>query len=343
MKKILKIGTPLITSYPMIANRFSILGVEPIKAKKYLCNNYINLIAISSWNNEENYSSSFIDTYLDSFYQKCPFLKYSGILRYTVQRKYKDLSDYIEEEIGHNNYLYLILNNYFLSCSPSYRNEHRMHDTLIYGYDKEKQIVMISDFYNYKYVNTTVSYDEINDGFKYYFYDNDYRGKQMGEIISIIKLMDFPNGLDYDINIEEIYQKTEDYVNSSNSYPIMLEDVFYKNRVKKYGLDYYDILNKNFNSEQILDHRWIYVLLDHKRAWNIRLNYLVEKGYIKSNRYPKIMDECNELYHFTKVILYLILKCNINRDNELKLNIVKKCEELKNKDYQFMKDILSLL
>lgn len=344
MRKVLEVAVPLITSYPMIANRFAILGIDTVNAQKYLSNNYINLIAIYNMDNKENYMGTFIDTYLKSFYENCPLLEYSGVIRHTVLQKYEKLTDFIENAINKGYYLYLILNNYFLKCSHSYNKNHRMHDTFIYGYDKDKKIVMVADFYNFKYTNSIASYDEVNNSFLYYFYDPEYPGRQMGDIITQIKLTKAYNDIVYDININGIRQQLENYINSCNNCEILLEGIFYEQYLKKYGLNYYETLNVYLvDTGRELDHRWAYTLLDHKRAWLIRLKCLESDKFINQNTYLRLESDFQKLFNSTKIILNNILKFNILNNDKLLSSINDKCSRLREEDERIMRQVLKIL
>jgi len=346
MEKILEVAHPLITSYPTIANRFTILSTDVINAKKYLSNNFINLIAINLNKTSGHYISSFIDVHLKSYHDNCPFLEYSGIIRHLAVRESENLTDFIELMIDKKYYLHLVLNNYFLSCSEFYNKKHFMHVTLVYGYDRENQTVMIADFYSHgKYTYSSVSYQEINDSYKYYFSDaikHQPEIAQLGDIITKINIVE--DNIDYEINIDQIKKQVEHYINSSNSYEFLLDDTNHDHIKKIYGLSYYDVL-KIFSEEgrRNFGRRWAYTLLDHKSAWLIRLKSLYTERFIDAQTYSKLDSDFQELHNSTNILLNSILKYNYTFDDELLRRVIKRCSELKDKDESIMQNLLNVL
>ena len=345
MRKVLDLGEPIITSYPPIADLFSILGTNANIAKQYLSNNFINLTTVC-WEPEDQFHMGyFSDMLLESFGQNCNLLSYKNENRHYAMREYEKLTDYIEEMIINDYYLSLLVNSFFLPCSPRYRKEHFMHNTFIYGFDRDLQQIMVADFYYHgKYTRETVSYEEINKGYKFFFHAvGSNKWSELENSITKMKFLECDNNPNIEIDIGSIKMQICDYLNSSNKAILNAHSVLFRGKMS-HGLSYYEsLLYMLNNNPEYLDKRLFYILLDHKKAWSVRTEVLYEKYNYNSSKYHDIQNGIYEMQKSSQMLLNMVLKYNYFNSTDLFERIMGKLVELRDEDEKVTHNIMELL
>jgi hypothetical protein len=328
MKSILPVTHPPITSFPAIANTLSILWNNEEKVLPWLCDRFIQLIIrpYHPITRADFYEQAETDNYIIPVYS-CPFL---GWLRNNqTTAHFNKFTDYIEYQISQGYYLDSCLDNFYLKCSRDYEKKHFIHTTFVYGFDKEKKHVYISDFYdNGKYVRESVSYEDINKSIE----GIDY-------LINLYKYQDF----DYLFNINQLKIFVEDYINCRDSLNKFEFSCANFNKDNLYGLNFYDYIIDVFCKEEKLDLRPFHILSDHKVMMRIRLGYLY-KLEIFNNKLIEKMEKKNDLILYeTSILRNMVIKYNLNYDNSLIRKIIQKCSFIKTSDYELMMDLLNCI
>ena len=145
MKKVLPVKYPPITSFPYLANMLSILWVNQERTLPWISDHFIQIYGSTNLGFDFYDNSSAFYIPAESY---CPFIHIQQIDRKVINHGLHIFSDYVEFLIDNDWYSCLCLDRYYLSCSAQYKKDHFLHSTFIYGYDKEKEVVLIADFFN---------------------------------------------------------------------------------------------------------------------------------------------------------------------------------------------------
>ena len=323
MKKILLVEEPPITSYPIIANILSIIWPHKKKVMPWLCDHMIQLIIRPDYipTKADFYEHADLDNFICILYG-CPHLEWMRNNCYTAE--YEKFTDYIEFQINNGYFVEPNLDNYYFEFSLCYKSYHLIHPTLIYGYDNDRKIVYVSDFYNHgRYIRKEISYDEINRSMK-----NDY-------IMNLYKYQE----AEYLVNHKLMNMYLRDYLNAKDSSMRFEQSYQEYNHNVIFGIDVYDyIIDKMCNKDE-LDIRPFHVLYDHKELMKLRLMFL--------NDYPEYSCKLEGLLELNEEarrdalhLRNLVLKYNISHDRRLLESIKSRCFELKMKDINLISEIL---
>lgn len=97
----------------------------------------------------------------------CPFLN-KFILPRTIISKWSSFTDFVVDSINGDCYVWCHLDRYFISAYQEFGQEHRFHETLIYGYDLDRQTVCIRDnITGGKFMTAQCTFSELESAFDY--------------------------------------------------------------------------------------------------------------------------------------------------------------------------------
>ncbi|MNZ98754.1 hypothetical protein D3C78_1180540 [compost metagenome] len=192
------------------------------------------------------------------------------------------------------------MDEYYLSCKPSYKEWHLTHQSLIYGYDVGRECFQVLGFSRTgDYGKIEMPFSEVEESFH-------------NSSIAGIGFFECGTDLDYsntnpDLNLTIIKTYLRDFLNSTNSF------LTYTPEGAVYGFKTYNVLIERFKEEQSLrdDIRPIHIIYEHKKCMVNRLQYLHEKGNLAEastllEGYADLMDNINTLklmqikYYFTR-------------------------------------------
>lgn len=328
MQICLPVEYPPITSFPPIANSLSILWVNKERIIPWVSDHYIQLVIrpYHTITQADFYDSADMDNYIIPGYY-CPYL--SWLRNNQTTAHFNIFTEYIEYQIKHDYYLDACLDTYYLSCSTNYKKKHFIHQTFIYGFNKDKRQVFISDFYdNSKYERKIVNYDEINKSIE----NIDY-------FITLYKYNDF----DYKINFDLLKLSIEDYINCKDSLKKFEFSYASYNKDLLYGLDFYNYIIDVFCKKDFIDIRPFHILYDHKKMMQIRLEYLNKLNIFDNNKISQINVRNNSLINYSIVLRNIVLKYNLTHNNDLLDKIKEKCNILKRTDKDLLIDFLTCI
>lgn len=224
MRKVLPVEYPPIATYPNTASLFSILWARKDETLPWFCDRFIQLAV--KCNDFTDLWANFYDCTIANNYfvvNSCPYCDSLRMDRTTLNRSLDQFSDFIEYQIDRGYYIFATLDQYYLSCSKNYRQYHLMHTAFITGYDRQKNEIMLADFYDGSIPNThvgvggkysfrTVTYNEINDSYsKNPPKDGDPR------YYSFLTLYKYV-GYDYNFQLELMRLSLEDYVGCKDTF-----------------------------------------------------------------------------------------------------------------------------
>lgn len=153
MDKKLYMGTPYIHYNQIDANILSIIASER-NAEQWMYNNFIQIVAIPNahW-------SAFM--FENDTLQDCPFLNNNHYERTDIQI---NIIKFLEYNIEQEKYIWLNVKKKHLSVYKG--NLEKNHDIFVYGYNDEKQILYVADFFERGiYSRKEVSYKGFLDGY----------------------------------------------------------------------------------------------------------------------------------------------------------------------------------
>ena len=272
MKKSLSIKTPPLTIFTHHA--YSLMALSSIKdSDKWIYSNYIQLYMNKDLNKNPWGDFYFPMPYEVKCYELSPYLKIQKAELKLFAEKGKSLAHVIES-IDRGYFVHTLLDYYFVSQSPFYLKSNRIHDCLIYGYDKEKKELycadyMFSDVRKLSY--GTVLFDE---------YENAIESASKGEdqILNGYILGMRPYKTDkYDFRINNIVYGLRQYLECS--VPEYWKGYNYGNQSEiVWGLDCYDAyLNYLASVSDRVDLRFAYLFMEHKKMMIERLRLLSEE------------------------------------------------------------------
>ena len=327
MKKIIKTVYPPITTYPSIANILSLKWGEKEKIMPWIGDHLIQIIV------RPRHQHTFGDFYdhadLDNFYRLMygmPGLEWMRVNKPVAA--FTKFSDYVEHLIDRDYCLEACLDRFYFEFSESYNKTHYIHSTFIYGYDNEKNIMYISDFFSGdRYEKKEVSYDEINASM-----NNNW-------IIAI-----FGNGeTEYQLNEKLMKISFEEYLNSRDSFKKYEFSHHEYNQDVIYGLEYYDYLIDRIKRDGFVDVRMYHLLYDHKILMKFRLEYLVELERYNSDKLESLIKKTETLIHESLVTRSCAMLFDFNKTKAKEDNLIEMIANLKQKDREFVEETLCML
>lgn len=330
MKK-LAIKVPEITLFPHHAHLFAILGgIYP--DEKYLLpwltNNYVQIQkGIDNYDFSSGYDILPIT-------ENCPMLIHSLVPFEFIDSNYDNVIDFIVYSIELDNYIYMEVDEFYISEYDNYNKNHYNHTILIYGYDYERKIVFAADFFKRrKYNFCEISFEQINQAYTY----------RNSTFLDGIKLLKKRKEGYFKYNFDENYFKSciEAYI---NSYGIEKYNkttdyvrVYFERKEMLYGLNTYNGLIDDVKEKFPLNITEFFCLYSHFEAI-IKIIILLQNEHRITNC-GRILDLALNLKKQSEICLKLVMKYNILR-NRTQHVIINKINNIAKGDKQIMTMIL---
>lgn len=279
------VSNPIIDTYSYHANIVSIAS-NYSQLKPWIYQRFLRL----TYCKDDQYLDFCDGDYFD--YYRCNLMKLNGdkyLAEYrnnhflneedvTKEIASSDIIQFVISCLNSGSYLIMHLDHYYIKNSDVYKQFHRIHESLIYGYNLEKKVFYVADNLNFgKYINVEVSFTDLELA---------RRSTEATDLKRALKVSVVEN-VDVSINTSEIYGKLKDYLNGtdSSSYGIITESVgnkyFHKdfeydwhwhghtsNEMFVYGIDihtfFIEDLKLTINEKKYVDIRRYQALLNHK-------------------------------------------------------------------------------
>lgn len=249
---------PFITSFPMIAFNFAILGTE----KSYDVWILENLLLLNAFHN----SNGAFMRYSDADFKGTGLFASSETSVDDIKSNSSDITSFLIKSINNEQYTRICFDHYYLQCSDYYSVKHFVHPALVYGYDTENMTLNLADFFHHqKFSFETVSFSEVREGFNNADHEHNFGGVLNGredglKVVFRCKKNDFQQGIpnpDYKLIADKLVEYLE---------PKRLQsDIYQGIEVYKMLLGYISGLN------DLIDTRLLHMLFDHKKLMNQRL------------------------------------------------------------------------
>lgn len=328
-KKELPISYPLISNYPQHAFYFSIIS-NNVKCLPWIYSNYLNMCLMDSEN----------DCFLDYFaqtpehhYHPC-FMDTQRLLRSTILNFIPDIVEFIKEQLQHENYIWLHVNEYHIPGSPAYQNYPFLHAIFIFGFDDNEQQFNISGFLeNGRYTFSHASYSEIERAF--YDFGKLHDDGDVTQHVNYMHLLKLPPihhlGLPYQFDMGFVAEQIKDYYLSKNLSKNLRS--FYNHESYSnwtYGLNILPKLKERFNlyleNNNKIDIRPVYTLYDYKKLMVARILYIKENNFFDIN--PRLYEGFKELQKKSLILVNLNLKYDLIQDKKIIYKIMTLIDEI---------------
>lgn len=273
--------------------------------------NFIQLI----YNESNPYKGIYLDYYffprknVDNSYCYFPnFLDTHYDLLYDALDCFPSIHDYLHWNIRHLYYLEICLDEYYVADRYHYKKSHYNHYNLFYGFDDYKRVYYIMGYGELSTpVISEISYDVIDQN-----------------IITSEKIIRYKYNAnevtEFQFNIKPIISGLYEYlynVNSSEKVGNLMtgENVFY-------GIS---ILEKLASTEMgryyvTGDRRVAFLLVEHSKLMEERLNYLHTNKYLGKDSYEQLLKQIQDICRTSSVLLNLVLKNMIKPIDEKKID-----------------------
>lgn len=310
MEHILKLGDQLIETYQGISFVQSIIMAHE-NVKNEILNCYINLETFY-------FNGNLILVFSDVSWEDFRIRDIVHMDMYKLENiKKNNITNFIKERIDRNEYILIFkIDEYYLPYSKSFRKTHYIHDTYIYGYDKEELLVMA--YSNNKLQKLRVHEKAIKKG----IYKAWVKNKEI--FICTLHVNKF---IKIELDIEKIIQSLKYYLNCMNNNGEMSEEKIYGIGVNKV-LKKYLAEKKNKN----IDLRLFRQLYEHKKIMRIRLSEI--KKIIRIN--DELIKEVVDLESMTENILNMALKYNLTGNAGIINRIITILDNIEDKEMVFI-------
>lgn len=311
LKKVLPMSFPCITSYPTHANMLACVS-QYEESIQWFYNYYVQLFTGREYLDQGYY----VDFCVPRPWKACPWFSFQKIDRELVKKGWSSAEKFIIDSIDSGYYIFIYLDQFYIPDSSSFKTQHSLHDSFIYGYDRGNKRFNLADFYKYSmYSFSSASFYQVNKAFKenQLFQDSD----QLQDIV-LVK----PVKYDYfKFDVKLLRGFIEDYIQSKSSNKSYTDN--YRSDIGDsrdnwaYGLEVYSCFQKHMEfamqNKVELDIRAFKVFVDHKTLMLSRIKYLSEHQLLTNsdsiyNEYEVIR---NEFTSFCNIALKRLISGNL--------------------------------
>ena len=310
MKKILPIATPPVIGYLHHAYPLSILA-NWTAYLPWFHSNYIQLYCPQNLQNLRGQRTMKFNFYRrpDQRASFSPYLKVQLLDRDLIFNSLKDIVPFIMACIDKGYYVQPMVNEYFLPDSVAYQQKHLVHETLIYGYDKQ---TFIGIGYNKQgdYATYHIAFSELEQAIVQADLTHHYDSEGL-------RLFKYASHKKYNFDIHLVQEQLTDLLyarNTSQRFRMLANP-----DGGAYGLATYECL-KHFLASFLyppfsFDIRPAHILWEHKKCMVDKLKYMENHGYLKSEY--GFSTEYGELARNTGMVRMMLLKFKITRNPDL--------------------------
>lgn len=238
----------------------------------------------------------------------------------------------LKEIIDRENYIQIVLDQYYINGSDEYHKRHLLHDkALIYGYDDIKEIFYVSDNFIYgRIITLEVPYNELIESRK------DIEEHDAKEVY-------FDKEIDFDLTTDYMIRLLKTYLTNENH--------LHKGAIKKedgvsYGVALYSRLNDLIKKvEMDMDYedvRVFYIFINHYAIGKMLCKFMNEK-YNNMFDTQSWENDYDKLYHMSRTLCRLYLKLLHTKSEKVAQKMYCYINEMRDLEVHIMKDMLSTL
>ncbi len=340
----LPIVYPIITSYNHHAHLLSIIGAYK-ETYPWVMSNYVNVFC-----HRDNIKHSFCDFYFPMpnevrAPELCPWILSQKISADLFQSTKLDILDFVLNCIDQKTYVHIMIDYFYVEQTERYQKIHGNHDLLIYGYDKEQEILYCSDFLfsdSRKYTFSHISFTALREGFMNCKLDKS-SGYLKGQFY-LYKMREAKH-VRYRFNPIHIVNALKQYVNSDIPEYWLIHNIRDNLDDRAFGLDVYNVLAEHVEiakREQLdyIDIRLFYVLYDHKKIMKHRFEYLMEVDKKNITLYQEMVKQFEGLEREVQNILFSIIQFDMENEDSVADDIIRCLKEIRDKEERVIRSFL---
>lgn len=329
MRNILNISKTPISTYPHTAHMAAFLWNDS-RIYPWLMNCFIKLF---SWDLENM-------DYEDFWFLDCPVLLCERLSRSMIQRRWGNYLSFIEDGIDMGYYVYLIVKTGEIRAYGGYKYP---HDLLIYGYDNEKRVFFISDFFQGRhYGKQAASYEEMEKALIY-----DDKTYTCHWVFHDDMILIKPNHYDkFEFQPERVATSISDYLAAR---PTVCTYSRVKLNTEKeidnhvFGMDCYKILKshirKNMDGYGPSEH-WrqvFHLMYEHKAVMKERVKYMRDIGVLRNGECN--LQHCVDMESDAHLIRNMYIKYVIRGNKSMLQKLDLMIKGLEEKEYKYLSEI----
>lgn len=291
--------------------------------------NYIQIHCSKKLNNDGDVPIDFFTGIRrDSFYYlNNPWLFTQNINK-NLLSKTTDIINFI---INCNNigcYVILMLDEFFVSNTKSYRNRHVDHCNMIYGYDLyNKMFYLIGYDFNSIFKPFYISFNELVSA---------YHNSPSTESVYVVNFTCPDAG--YTFNLDVVVEFLREYLYSLNSFNRFS---FLNNPLDRvFGISVYKALIENMDSI-LMDIRPLHLLWEHKKCMKERITFLYRKNIFNKAQYDYFYNEFEVIERNTLINRNKQIKYTITKNNNLLKSIKNTLIYIENKERILIEELLN--
>ena len=264
-----------------------------------------------------------------------PYLKVQLLNRDLIFKSPTDILPFIVACIDKGYYVQPTVDEYFLPDSAAYQKRPLVHETLIYGYDKQT-FVGIGYNKNGDYASYYIMFSELEQAIVH----ADLTGHYDPDGLRLFKSASHAR---YDFDIHLVREQITDFLHSRNT----------SHRFRMvanpadgaYGLATYPCLKSYIESFLYFpfsfDIRPVHILWEHKKCMVNRLNYMEDQGYLKSEDGFSI--QYDGLARKTGMLRMMLLKFKITRSPDLIRRVLSNLDGIEEVEQSLLQDLVKKL
>ncbi|GEM_PF-1121264 len=334
-REVLPISYPMITTYTQHAHLLSILTHYEC-AHPWIFSNYIQLFI------NKDYKHNWGDFYFPLAYElrpsdACKWITTQKIHRDTVTAKWDSVIHFIIENINSNQYVHTMVNYFYVPLSDRYNKLQLHHDIFVYGYDLNREILYVSDFFkNGVYSQAEISFADFDLAFNTNHLTTNH---------------DYLRGMVYLYTFNDQYQdqfsfSADSQVHSIKNYftkkpPEYWEMFNYEGDRDRldFGMGIYTTLfnyvKETSDNKSQLDIRPFHLLYDHKKIMTLRLKYLYDNRHLLHLNQEHI-DEFISIEVKARILVNAAFKYNLTRDRSILDSLQTQIRNIENEESIFL-------
>jgi len=340
--KILPIVRPPIIGYVHLAYPLSIL-LNYSECLPWYYSNFIQLCCCKI-PQEANLYLRFYTTI--KYIQRIPWLMYEYLHLDTIINNGFDIIKLICNYIDEGYYIYINVDELYISQRGAYGRNHNTHANLVFGYDLSKKTFNILGFaFDHKFRESEVSFSDFEKAVRNYGISLQNKNMEDFNVMNFAMPLKYNSYAKYDFDMEVVKKQIYDYLHSRNTTefsPIFKNHLQFES-ANAFGLDIYQhfkrYLELMLDDAREQDFVSLHVLWEHKKCMCSRIKYMMDNKYIPES-FDTIYKNYCEIEHKTLSLRNHMLKYIATNDKKVIVWIIKSIDEIAIKESSLLSDIL---
>ncbi len=325
VRKILPLGEPPIRGYLKFAYPLSIAVQHPDFPGWFACNYTQLTYRPDSYTALDFYHYKQVNPLLGEMY-----LPKSMILKYT------SCISFIKDCLDDDHYIYTFLNEYYVPERRAFQKRDFIHDSMIVGYDMDKQVFYIMGYKaDRTYEMTEISFDLFEKAFL------DYQNKpgELAKWADGMHLYQLKRDQRFQFDVDICREMIEEYLHAQNS--SLRYRMLQNEESCAYGMDIYDHMAEHYRNHEyeFSDFRYFHILYEHKKAMTMRLHYLQQTQNASFD--PQHLTQSEQLEKRALSLRNACLKYSLTPKQEPNEMIVSRLGEMKQWEREFLEQMVN--